>query len=245
MPKPPARRDAARLRSPTCAQAARCGHGADSRVASCRPTLELMDRRLARRRRGATSASALAPDGHRRAAARRSRRRGRSGRAKRPSACERRAARPARSKCSARATTPSARRSGASAARLSLALRDDRAAQVQPRRRRAAGPRARAVRARRAAARRDYRLRIPCFGHAGDGNIHVNIMVDPGDADEMARAQAAERELFEGVVALEGSISGEHGIGFAKAPYLRPRAVGRRDRADAARQGRRSTRTAF
>ena len=35
-----------------------------------------------------------------------------------------------------------------------------------------------------------------------------------------ARAAAAERELFEGVVALEGSISGEHGIGFSKAPYL-------------------------
>jgi glycolate oxidase len=66
----------------------------------------------------------------------------------------------------------------------------------------------------------DYRLRIPCFGHAGDGNIHVNIMVTPGDDDEMRRAHEAERVLFEGVVALEGSISGEHGIGFAKAKYL-------------------------
>jgi glycolate oxidase len=68
--------------------------------------------------------------------------------------------------------------------------------------------------------KRDYRLRIPCFGHAGDGNIHVNIMVTPGDADEMRRAHEAEQVLFEGVVALEGSISGEHGIGFAKAKYL-------------------------
>jgi glycolate oxidase len=68
--------------------------------------------------------------------------------------------------------------------------------------------------------KRDYRLRIPCFGHAGDGNIHVNIMVTPGDDDEMRRAHDAERVLFEGVVALEGSISGEHGIGFAKAKYL-------------------------
>jgi glycolate oxidase len=65
-----------------------------------------------------------------------------------------------------------------------------------------------------------YRLRIPCFGHAGDGNIHVNIMVDPLDADEIARAHVAEGELFAGVVALEGSISGEHGIGFAKAPFI-------------------------
>jgi FAD/FMN-containing dehydrogenase len=65
-----------------------------------------------------------------------------------------------------------------------------------------------------------YRLLIPCFGHAGDGNIHVNLMVNPDDADEMRRAAAAEIELFEGVVALEGSISGEHGIGFSKAPFL-------------------------
>ena len=65
-----------------------------------------------------------------------------------------------------------------------------------------------------------FRLRIPCFGHAGDGNIHVNVMVTPGDDDEMRRARAAEEALFKGVVALEGSITGEHGIGFAKAKYL-------------------------
>jgi glycolate dehydrogenase FAD-linked subunit len=65
-----------------------------------------------------------------------------------------------------------------------------------------------------------YRLRIPCFGHVGDGNIHVNMMVSPDDADQMRRAHDAEVELFRGVVALEGSISGEHGIGFAKAPFL-------------------------
>ena len=68
--------------------------------------------------------------------------------------------------------------------------------------------------------KQDYGLRIPCFGHAGDGNIHVNIMPPPGDADALRRAHEAERVLFEGVVALEGSISGEHGIGFAKAKYL-------------------------
>ena len=71
-----------------------------------------------------------------------------------------------------------------------------------------------------AGIKQQYRLRIPCFGHAGDGNIHVNIMVTPGDEDEMRRAHEAERALFVGVVALEGSISGEHGIGFAKAKYL-------------------------
>jgi glycolate oxidase len=65
----------------------------------------------------------------------------------------------------------------------------------------------------------EYRLRIPCFGHAGDGNIHVNIMVNDVE-EEIRRAHEAERVLFEGVVALEGSISGEHGIGFAKSKFL-------------------------
>jgi FAD/FMN-containing dehydrogenase len=71
-----------------------------------------------------------------------------------------------------------------------------------------------------AGLREQHSLTIPCFGHAGDGNIHVNIMVDPQDADALARARVAERRLFEGVVALEGSITGEHGIGFAKAPFI-------------------------
>jgi len=65
-----------------------------------------------------------------------------------------------------------------------------------------------------------YKLRVASFGHAGDGNIHVNLLITPGDANEAARAKEAERFLFTRVVALEGSISGEHGIGFAKAPYL-------------------------
>jgi glycolate oxidase len=68
--------------------------------------------------------------------------------------------------------------------------------------------------------RERFGLRIPCFGHAGDGNIHVNIMVDKDDAEAIARAHQAEEVLFAGVVALEGSISGEHGIGFAKARFL-------------------------
>lgn len=61
---------------------------------------------------------------------------------------------------------------------------------------------------------------MPSFGHAGDGNIHVNLMVDPSDRDQMTRAASVERALFEGVVALEGSITGEHGVGYAKARYL-------------------------
>lgn len=68
--------------------------------------------------------------------------------------------------------------------------------------------------------RERFDLTIACFGHAGDGNIHVNFMVHGDDPGEMARARRAERLLFEGVIAREGSISGEHGVGFTKAPYL-------------------------
>jgi glycolate oxidase len=67
--------------------------------------------------------------------------------------------------------------------------------------------------------RAEYGVRIACFGHAGDGNIHVNIMVNDGEA-ERQRARACVRALFEGVIALEGSITGEHGVGLSKAPYL-------------------------
>jgi FAD/FMN-containing dehydrogenase len=68
--------------------------------------------------------------------------------------------------------------------------------------------------------RADYRLRIASFGHAGDGNIHVNLMIERGNDEARARARLAERALFEQVVALGGSITGEHGVGFAKRAYL-------------------------
>ncbi|HJR09032.1 MAG TPA: FAD-linked oxidase C-terminal domain-containing protein [Pyrinomonadaceae bacterium] len=58
------------------------------------------------------------------------------------------------------------------------------------------------------------------FGHAGDGNIHVNFMCDRDDVDAMRRARAAVRDTFAFSVHLGGTISGEHGIGYVKAPYL-------------------------
>ncbi len=66
-----------------------------------------------------------------------------------------------------------------------------------------------------------YSLKIIAFGHAGDGNIHVNIMIDDSDDDEVSRADAALKELFENVIALGGTLSGEHGVGITKAPYLK------------------------
>jgi len=65
-----------------------------------------------------------------------------------------------------------------------------------------------------------FKLRVACFGHVGDGNIHVNFLVDPANKSEMDRALIAEARLFEKVVALDGSISGEHGIGFTKSKYV-------------------------
>lgn len=65
-----------------------------------------------------------------------------------------------------------------------------------------------------------YGLRIANFGHAGDGNIHVNILIDPGIEDEQRRAERAVEEIFREVVSLGGTLSGEHGIGITKSKYL-------------------------
>lgn len=59
-------------------------------------------------------------------------------------------------------------------------------------------------------------LQLACFGHAGDGNIHTNIMVDFKQPGAKARSEAALDELFRQVLAWGGSITGEHGIGIAK-----------------------------
>jgi D-lactate dehydrogenase len=61
---------------------------------------------------------------------------------------------------------------------------------------------------------------IVSFGHAGNGNLHVNLMVHPDDADEMKRAHACHDALIEAVLGLGGSLSGEHGIGSEKRRYV-------------------------
>jgi glycolate oxidase len=62
-----------------------------------------------------------------------------------------------------------------------------------------------------------YGLLIVNFGHAGDGNIHTNIMFDEAD---MPKAEAAVKEIFASTLRLGGSITGEHGVGLSKAAYL-------------------------
>jgi glycolate oxidase len=61
-----------------------------------------------------------------------------------------------------------------------------------------------------------HRMPIACFGHAGDGNIHSNVMVDMTQPGARQRSEAALDELFRQVLAWGGSITGEHGIGLAK-----------------------------
>ncbi len=65
-----------------------------------------------------------------------------------------------------------------------------------------------------------YGFPIPTFGHAGDGNLHTNVMLPNNDAETKRVATKAVREIFEKAVELGGTLSGEHGIGYAKAPFL-------------------------
>jgi glycolate oxidase len=65
-----------------------------------------------------------------------------------------------------------------------------------------------------------YGFKVPCFGHAGDGNIHVNIMVDGSNPKELENGHQAIEEIFELVVDMGGTLSGEHGIGTSKAPFM-------------------------
>jgi glycolate oxidase len=67
---------------------------------------------------------------------------------------------------------------------------------------------------------RRHQTFVANFGHAGDGNIHVNFMCDREDRESIARARLAVRDTFQAAVELGGTISGEHGIGYVKAPYL-------------------------
>lgn len=63
-------------------------------------------------------------------------------------------------------------------------------------------------------------ITILTFGHAGDGNIHVNIMLDRNNREELAAGRTARTRLFEKVIAMGGTITGEHGIGITKSTYL-------------------------
>jgi len=64
-----------------------------------------------------------------------------------------------------------------------------------------------------------HHLVIVNFGHAGDGNVHVNVL-SSNDNDELTRASHAVDDIFNAVIELDGRISGEHGIGITKRDYI-------------------------
>ncbi|MGI0439173.1 FAD-linked oxidase C-terminal domain-containing protein [Helicobacter himalayensis] len=64
----------------------------------------------------------------------------------------------------------------------------------------------------------NYGFKIPCFGHTGDGNVHTNVMV--ADLKDLDKGHEAITEIFKLAVELEGTLSGEHGIGLSKAPFM-------------------------
>lgn len=70
------------------------------------------------------------------------------------------------------------------------------------------------------AIREKYDIPIINFGHAGDGNIHVNIMIDRSRPGESEKGEKAVRDIFRATLDLGGTMSGEHGVGLSKSPYL-------------------------
>lgn len=68
---------------------------------------------------------------------------------------------------------------------------------------------------------KQWGINAPTFGHAADGNFHVNIMFTRSDKDESQRAKGAVEALMKKVCELGGTISGEHGIGLAKSPFMK------------------------
>jgi glycolate oxidase len=65
-----------------------------------------------------------------------------------------------------------------------------------------------------------YGVHLVIFGHAGDGNLHPNIICDKTDQEEMSRVELAVAEIFKAAIELGGTLSGEHGIGIMKAPFM-------------------------
>ena len=67
-----------------------------------------------------------------------------------------------------------------------------------------------------------YDFKVPCFGHTGDGNVHTNVMIpDKNDVKQVEKGHEAITEIFKLTVSLGGTLSGEHGIGLSKAPFMK------------------------
>lgn len=66
----------------------------------------------------------------------------------------------------------------------------------------------------------EYGLDVPCFGHAGDGNVHYNVLVDPNDEDELAAGRELSGKVVQRAIELGGTSTGEHGVGQGKREHL-------------------------
>jgi glycolate oxidase len=67
---------------------------------------------------------------------------------------------------------------------------------------------------------RKYNVLIGTFGHAGDGNLHPTFLTDESDTEEMERVDKAVADIFDAALSMGGTLSGEHGIGISKAPFM-------------------------
>jgi glycolate oxidase len=65
-----------------------------------------------------------------------------------------------------------------------------------------------------------YDITIAQLAHAGDGNLHPQMLYDPKDEAEYHRAEAVSEEIFKAAIAMEGCLTGEHGVGLEKLPYM-------------------------
>lgn len=77
---------------------------------------------------------------------------------------------------------------------------------------------------------REFDTHVVCYGHLGDGNTHVNIVYDAKDPDQAARAKKCKEAVFKLALSLGGTLSGEHGTGITKGPYV-PWQLGENERA--------------
>ncbi|MED1205452.1 FAD-binding oxidoreductase [Heyndrickxia acidicola] len=69
--------------------------------------------------------------------------------------------------------------------------------------------------------KKKYNIHLVIFGHAGDGNLHPNIIANKSDKEEMKRVEQAVTEIFQSAIDLGGTLSGEHGIGTMKSPFMK------------------------
>jgi D-lactate dehydrogenase (cytochrome) len=66
----------------------------------------------------------------------------------------------------------------------------------------------------------EYDILVPCLGHAGDGNVHYIVMVDPDDPEMVENGHEVSRRIVERAIEMGGTATGEHGVGLGKQEYL-------------------------